>query len=219
MMSDCKPKIRLALIENRGSVADSYSAVLELAPDIDFVGSAPDGPGGLALIERESPDVVLVDLRLEGSPFNGDEVIRRARARGWTSRLLVITEFVDHPLAGEALAAGADGLLSRSPRFETLLNAIRLVHKDIFVLGPMNELGDWYGGIDVRTQREPCPLTARQMDVLELIAQGFTNDEISVRLVLAEGTVRSHVSNILEILGVSGRQQAADMATENGWIG
>jgi len=188
------PVIRVVLIEDQGSIADSYQFSLENYPDLEFVGCAADGPSGLALIKEEQPDVALVDLRLDGN-YDGADLIQLVRQQGWHTKLLAVTSHISDPIAGRAIAAGADGLLSRSPRIWTLVNAIKLVHEGVFVMGPVDELGEWYGGINVRAESSPCPLTARQLEVLELIALGLTNDQISERLVVAEGTVRSHVSN------------------------
>lgn len=211
-------KVRIALVEDSGSLAESYQFALEAMPEIEFLGVAQNFDDALALIQEKQPDVALIDLRLGEGANNGVELIRRIKLLRLPTKTLVISSFVGDKIGGQAVLAGADGMLSRSPRLGTIVKAIHLVHAGIIVLGPEEELGDWFGGIRVREEFGDCPLRERQREVLELIAQGLSNADIGRRLHLAEGTVRSHVSNILRSLDVGSREEAVAKAREAGWI-
>lgn len=213
-----RSKIRVVLVEDQLSMAEAYQAFLEAAPEIEFVGHAINGPEGLELIARELPDVALVDLVLEHSEYNGVELIRKVKERGLPTKLVAITSYIGTPIAGQAIQAGADGLLGRSPGMRDIIMAIQLVHHGLMVLGPREDFGDWFSGFLIQSERMECPLTERQLEVLKWAAHGYTNQEIGRQLHISEGTVRAHFSNIQDKLGVSGRQELIRLAIENGWI-
>jgi DNA-binding NarL/FixJ family response regulator len=213
-----RSKIRVVLVEDHRSIAETYQAALEAAPEIEFVGHAINGPEGLELILRELPDVALVDLVLEHSEYDGVELIRRVKERGLPTKLMAITTYIGAPVAGQALQAGADGLLGRSPSMRDIIMAIQLVHHGLMVLGPREDFGDWFSGFLIHPEKKECPLTERQLEVLTWAARGYTNQEIGRQLHIAEGSVRAHFSNMQDKLGVSGRQELIRLALENGWI-
>ncbi|MGC8827412.1 MAG: response regulator transcription factor [Anaerolineae bacterium] len=213
-----RSKIRVVLVEDQLSIAETYQAFLEAAPEIEFVGHAINGPDGLELIARELPDVALVDLVLEHSEYNGVELIRKVKERGLPTKLVVITSYIGTSIAGQAIQAGADGLLGRSPSMRDIIMAVQLVHHGLMVLGPREDFGDWFSGFLIQSERMECPLTERQLEVLKWAARGCTNQEIGRQLHISEGTVRAHFSNMQDKLGVSGRQELIRLAIENGWI-
>lgn len=211
-------RIRVVLVEDELSMAETYQSALAAAPEIEFVGHAANGPEGLELIMRELPDVALVDLVLKRSEYDGVELIRRVKERCLPTKMVAITTFIGTAIAGQALQAGADGLLGRSPSMRHIIMAIQLVHHGLMVLGPREEFGDWFSGFLIQSEKTECPLSERQLEVLKWAAQGYTNLEIGRQLHISEGTVRAHFSNIQDKLGVSGRQELIRLAIENGWI-
>lgn len=217
-MARDREKIRVVLVEDYLSIAETYKAALEATPEIEFVGHVTNGPDGLDLIERELPDVSLIDLILQHSEFDGVELIRRVKSRCLPTRVIAITSYIGTPIAGRALEAGADGLLGRSPSMRDIIMAIQLVHHGMMVLGPRDEFGDWFAGFRIQTEVQTCPLTDRQLEVLQWAARSYTYQEIGQQLHIAEGTVRAHMSNIQGILGVSNKLEAVQKAVESGWI-
>ncbi len=211
-------RIRVVLVEDQLSIAETYQSALAAAPEIEFVGHAANGPEGLELILRELPDVALVDLVLEHSEYDGVELIRRVKARALPTKIVAITTYIGTSIAGQALQAGADGLLGRSPSIRHIIMAIQLVHHGLMVLGPREDFGDWFNGFLIHPEKVECPLSERQLEVLKWAAQGCTNQEIGRQLHISEGTVRAHFSNIQDKLGVTGRQELIRLAIENGWI-
>ena len=195
-------------------VRQGLRVFLELEPDLEVVGEASDGAEAAALTAELLPDVVLLDLVMPG--VDGQAALLALAEQGLAERALVVTSFGEYRSALPALRAGARGYISKDVDPAALATAVRAVAAGHVLLGPQVAAalvaqaahGSAGGSGSAGEQRTP-QLTAREREVLELIAAGRSNREIARTLKLAEKTVKTHVSNVLMKLGVADRTQAA----------
>jgi DNA-binding NarL/FixJ family response regulator len=209
--------IRVYLVDDHPIVREGLRTYLHTLDGIDVVGEAPDGETAVDGVARLAPDVVLMDLVLPG--IDGVEATRRIRAAGTTGagtpacRVLVLTSFVGDQHVVPAVRAGASGYLLKDATPEAVAAAIRTVAAGGLVLGPR-------AAPAVLDQVNPPPgiaeLTAREREVLELIADGLPNRAIAEALFVSEKTVKTHVSSVLAKLRVDDRTQAAVFAIRHG---
>lgn len=205
-------QIRLLIIDDHPVVRDGLRGIFDGDPEFDVVGEASDGPSGVDAAERLRPDVILMDLRMPGG--DGASAIRDLAARGNLARVLVLTTFDSDSDVVPAIEAGATGyLLKDSPR-GALVRAVRSAHRGEAVLAPSvaSRLMDQL--------RAPASdtLSARELEVLSLVAQGETNRGAAARLFLSEATVKTHLLHIYEKLGVGDRAAAVAAAYERGLL-
>ncbi|XVU29721.1 response regulator [Actinoplanes sp. CA-054009] len=200
--------IRVLIVDDHPAVRRGLRTFLELAGDLEVVGEAADGPTALELIAETGPEVVLLDMVLPG--MDGVEVLRELRRRELPARVLVVTSFTDRARLIPAVRAGARGYLSKDVDPNALVAAVRSVAAGHLLLEP-----DVAAGLLGAPAEEPA-LTARERDVLALLAEGRSNREIARALVVAEKTVKTHVSSILLKLGLADRTQAALHAVRTG---
>nr|WP_203675238.1 response regulator transcription factor [Streptomyces sp. SID13666] len=202
------------LVDDHQVVRRGLRTFLEVQGDIDVVGEAGDGDGGVARAGELRPDVILMDIKMPGA--DGISALRKLRELGNPARVLIVTSFTEQRTIVPALRAGAAGYVYKDVDPEALAGAIRSVHAGHVLLQP--EVADallsqeFPGG----GQGRGNALTEREREVLTLIADGRSNREIARALVLSEKTVKTHVSNILMKLDVSDRTQAALWAVRHG---
>ncbi len=207
--------IRVLIADDHAILRKGIRALLSTEPDIELVGEAGNGVEALAQAEALQPDVILMDLVMP--EMDGIEATRQVTATQQGVRVLVLTSFAADDKVFPAIKAGALGYILKDTGPDDLVQAIRQVHRGEPTLEPeiarkvLFELAQ-----PPKQPPTPDPLTAREMDVLRLLAQGKTNREIAEDLVLAELTVRSHVSNILGKLHLANRTQAALYALKEG---
>jgi NarL family two-component system response regulator LiaR len=208
--------IRVLIADDHAVVRQGLRTFLELQDDIEVVADVADGEEALSAVEAHEPDVVLMDLVMPG--VGGIEAIRRLRELRPETRVLVLTSFLDDDKLFPAVRAGAAGYLLKDVEPAELVRAIRTVAEGEALLHPavasrlMEEFSE--------TER-PAPeeaLTAREREVLALIARGLPNKLIARDLEIAEKTVKTHVSSILSKLGLTDRTQAALYAVRVGLI-
>ena len=213
-MSGSDP-IRVFIADDHAIVRKGIRAVLEIVPDIDVVGEAENGREAVAQVEALRPDVILMDLVMP--EMDGIEAIRRIQDRWPEARILVLTTFAGEDKIFPAVKAGALGYHLKDSRPEELVQAIRQVHRGESSLHPIiaRKVLDELSHPSDRPPT-PDPLTPREVEVLQLVAQGLENWEIAERLVISEATVRTHVSNITGKLHVASRTQAALYALREG---
>jgi DNA-binding NarL/FixJ family response regulator len=210
--------IRVALVDDQNLVRQGIRTLLELVPDLAVVGEADGGEAALELLPRVRPDVVLLDLRMPG--VGGLEVLRRLGVAGELPPTVVLTTFDEDALLLEALRRGARGFLLKDVSLERLTEAIRAVAAGGTLVQPA--LTERIVRAALATERSfdalerPDPLSAREVEVLRLLAGGYSNREIADALHLAEGTVKNHLSSILSKLGVRDRTRAVLRALELG---
>ena len=197
--------IRVLIVDDHPAVRRGLRTFLELADGLEVVGEAADGPSALDLIAATGPEVVLLDMALPG--MDGVEVLHELRRRELPCRALVVTSYTDRMPA--AIRAGARGYLSKDVDPVALVAAVRSVAAGHLLLEPG-------AAAALLAPPEGSTLTARERDVLLLLAEGRSNREIARALAVAEKTVKTHVSSILLKLGLADRTQAAVYAVRSG---
>jgi DNA-binding NarL/FixJ family response regulator len=212
--------IRVVLVDDQTLVRRGIRSLLELAGDIDIVAEASDGEEGVATILRERPDVVLLDIRMPRK--DGLQVLRDLQGSGALPPTILLTTFDDDESLLEAVKAGARGYLLKDVSLERLTDAIRSVAAGGTVIRPALTERVLRGLEHVRRDFDALdpadPLTKREVEVLRLMAGGYSNREIADALGTAEGTVKNHASSILSKLGVRDRTRAVLKALERGYI-
>jgi DNA-binding NarL/FixJ family response regulator len=212
------------VVDDHALVRHGFRSILASEEDIDVIAEASSGRDAVAIATRERPDVVLMDIRMPG--LDGIEATRliTADSRLSGTRVIVLTTFdLDEYIFG-ALRAGASGFLLKGVEPTELVNAVRTVAAGEALLEPSatRRLIEAYtsGAADERRSPLPLPeeLTAREIELLTLIAGGFTNAEIAERLVISPLTVKSHVSRILTKMSARDRTQLVVMAYESGLV-
>ncbi|BBJ43626.1 DNA-binding response regulator [Streptomyces antimycoticus] len=216
--------IRVLIADDQMMVRQGFTVLLNAEPDIEVVGQAVDGADAIDQVAELAPDVVLMDIRMPG--VGGIEATRRlTEPAGATVKILVLTTFDLDEYVYEALRAGASGFLLKDASADELAHAVRVVAAGDALLAPniTKRLIGEFSRVSVVAPRGPLrdrvgDLTERETEVLTLIAQGLSNAEIAARLVVAEQTVKTHVSRILFKLALRDRTQAAVFAYETGLV-
>jgi DNA-binding NarL/FixJ family response regulator len=212
---------RVLLVDDHPLVRQGLRSLLELKADLQVVGEAADGHEALALIASLDPDVTLLDVRMPG--MDGLAVLRALRERDPGRRVVLLTTFDDDAVVIEALRIGVQGFLLKDVGLEPLAEAIRRVaagetlplpaatERALRALSAAKPAG-------FPSAQLPDSLTAREQEVLRLMARGLSNREISLALGTAEGTVKNQASSILSKLGVRDRTRAVLRAVELGYL-
>ena len=206
--------IRVLIADDHPVVQDGLVAVLNTQPDFETVGLAATGVDVLQMVAIHDPDIVLLDLEMPD--MDGLEVLERLRSEYPQVKSIVFTAFdTDERIVG-AVKAGAKGYLLKGVPSQDLFEAIRTVSAGGSLLQPVvaSKLIDHVSG----ARDESASLTEREMDVMELLAQGKTNKEIAVELVISERTVKFHVSSIFNKLGAGNRTEAVTIAARQGLV-
>lgn len=210
--------IRILVADDHPVVRDGLVAMLSTQPDFEIVGEASTGRETVRKADFHRPDIILLDLEMPD--LDGVEVLNALRARQLNIRVLVFTAFdTDERILG-ALRSGAQGyLLKGSPRAE-LFHAIRVVHEGGSLLQPVvvSRLLKHVSAQSTADEEEAPGLTQRELEVLQLLAQGLRNQEIARQLTISERTVKFHVSSILSKLDASNRTDAVKKAVQRGLV-
>ncbi|MFI6155355.1 response regulator [Kitasatospora sp. NPDC051170] len=208
--------ITLILVDDHPVVRDGLRGMFDSAPDFRVLGEASDGVEAVALAERLDPDVVLMDLRMPGG--GGVEAIAELTRRGARSKVLVLTTYDTDSDTLPAIEAGATGYLLKDAPREELFTAVRAAAEGRTVLSPAvaSRLVS-----RVRTPATPAqsPLSAREREVLALVARGTANREIARALFISEATVKTHLTHLYAKLGVNDRAAAVAAGYDRGILG
>jgi DNA-binding NarL/FixJ family response regulator len=214
--------IRTLVADDQEVVRAGFSALLDTQPDVAVVASASDGAEAVRLSNEHSPDVVLMDVRMP--LLDGIEATRQiCGGDGDRPRILILTTFDLDEYVYDALQAGASGFLLKDAPAETLFEAVRVIAGGEALLAPAvtRRLIAEFARLRPRPQAPPNgldALTPRETEILGLIAEGLSNREIALRLVLSDETVKTHVSHVLRKLGLRDRAQAVVVAYESGLV-
>lgn len=218
-MPDPQP-IRILLVDDQRLMREGLRILLDLEPDLEVVGEVGDGRAAVEIFPELRPDVTLMDIRMP--ELDGVEATRRILTRHPEARVIILTTFDDDEYVFEGIRAGALGYLLKAASGEELAAAIRTVAKGGALIEPsvarrvMAEFARLSHPSERTQEKLLDPLSEREIEVLKLLAQGFTNREIADRLYLAEGTVKNYVSSLMQKLSVRDRTQAALRAQELG---
>ena len=214
--------IDVVIADDQAVVRGGLRLILESQDDIRVVGEAADGAEALVLIRELDPDVVLMDIRMP--ELDGIEATRRVAHTGASSHVLILTTYGMEESVYDALKAGAAGFLTKTASPQRLIEATRVVAAGESLLAPeiTRRLVDRFVAGARPGERAATPeleeLTARELEVLGLIARGLSNAEIATELFVSDGTVKTHVTRILAKLGLRDRVQAVVLAYESGLV-
>jgi DNA-binding NarL/FixJ family response regulator len=212
--------VRVLVVDDQRLIRESIASLLGIQPGIAVVGSAADGRQAIEAVLTLEPDVVLMDVRMP--TMDGIEAVAVLRGRAPNCRVVMLTTFDDEEYVVQALRAGASGYLLKDRPAQELADAVRTAHAGVVQFDPA-AAARLTSALDRPATSPPLepaghPLTAREVDVLRLVATGSTNREIAERLYLSEGTVKNHISRILNRLGLRDRTQAAVYARDHGLL-
>ncbi|MFI6878450.1 response regulator [Streptomyces sp. NPDC050400] len=213
---------RIVVADDQDVVRAGFSALLATQPDFRVTGSAASGAEAIRVCRESRPDLVLMDVRMPG--MDGIEATRRLTRDATAPRVVMLTTFDLDEYVYDALAAGASGFLLKDMPAERLFEAVRVVAAGEALLAPTvtRRLIAEFTRLRPRALPEQArridALTPREREVLRLIAEGLSNQEIARRLVVGAETVKTHVSRVLTKLGVRDRAQAVVAAYESGLV-
>jgi len=212
--------IRVVLVDDQTLMRRGLRGLLDLTEDIRVVGEASDGEEALQMIAEAAPDAVLLDVRMPKK--TGIEVLKELKGRGSLPPTLLLTTFDDDAALLEGIRAGARGFLLKDVSLERLTEAIRAVAAGETLIRPAVTERVLKGleqiPADFESLDPPDPLTRRELEILRLMAGGYSNREIAEAFGTSEGTIKNHASSILSKLGVRDRTRAVLKALELGWI-
>ena len=212
--------IRVLVVDDQRLIREGIASLLEIQPGITVVGVAADGREAVEQAVALTPDVTLLDIRM--SEVDGVQALALLRKQVPDCRVVMLTTFDDEEYVVQSLRAGASGYLLKDLPARELADAVRLAHAGVVQFDPAAA-----ARLAAALDRPPGPpprdlagqpLTAREIEVLRLLAGGCTNLEIASRLFVSDGTVKNHVSRILSRLGLRDRTQAAIYARDHGLL-
>jgi DNA-binding NarL/FixJ family response regulator len=214
--------VRVLIVDDQTVVREGLAAILSTDEEIKVVGLAADGREALDLVPEAQPDVVLMDLKMP--VLNGVQATQRLRQAYPQVRVLVLTTYVADEWVFDAIRAGAVGYLMKDTRRDDLIAAVKGTadgksYLDPAIAGRVMQQAVSSSPASAPSEPQTEALTERELQILHLLAQGYSNPEIAQRLHLARGTVRNYVSVVLQKLGVSDRTQAAIEALKRGLVG
>ncbi|WP_069803176.1 response regulator [Thermogemmatispora onikobensis] len=210
--------IRLLIVDDHEMVREGLKAMLVSEPDFEIVGEAANAEQALGLVERLRPDIILLDVRLPG--VSGVALCRQVCERYPEIGVIIVTTYTDEQLVAECLQAGARGYIVKDIERFDLKRSIRAVARGEAAIDPKAAVAvlAQLRRTPVRQEPGPEPLSAQQLVILRLIAQGLSSREIAAKLYLSENTVKSYVQEILHRLGVKNRTEAVMVAVKQGWL-
>jgi two-component system, NarL family, response regulator DevR len=211
--------IRVMIIDDHEIVREGLKAILGNEPDFEVVAESATADDVGELVGKANPNVILLDARLPG--VSGAEACRQLATTYPDIAVLIVSTYSDNDLIQDCIKAGARGYVVKDIERFSLKESIRAVHGGGGAVSPAiaaKVLDRLRTGDHLTPPVPPSPLSGTQMEILRLIAAGFSNREIAVRVYLSENTVKSHVQEIFRKLDVDNRVQAALRASQEGWL-
>lgn len=204
-------RIRILIADDHSMVRQGLKQIIELEEDMIVVAQAANGDDAVKLAKKCRPDIILMDINMPG--VNGIEAIKELRKEKHRYKIIVITIHQDKAYLFKTLKLGAEGYVQKDADATVLIKAVRKVYRGESYVQPSmtNDLIKEFSRMssEEKAKRGKNDLTPRELEVLELIAEGMLNKEIADELFISEKTVKNHVSNIFKKLNVSDRTQAA----------
>lgn len=202
--------IRVLLVDDHAVVRSGLSKFLMVNKDLELVGEASDGSEAVTMVSLHKPDVVLMDLMMPG--VDGITATREIHQKFPQVKVIALTSFSEQNMVQGALQAGASGYLQKNVTAIELGNAIRSAHAGRMTLSP--EAAQVLAQSVTQPHLPGNELTERERDVLKCMVEGLNNNEIAERLIVSLGTVKFHISNIFQKLGVDSRVEAVKLSIE-----
>ena len=212
-MTDRKP-IKVMIVDDHPIVRDGMKNMLLVFEDLEYAGEAENGRAALDCLRQSVPDVILMDIAMP--EMGGIEATRLILAQYPQVKVIMLTSYPEDDLIQESLQAGALGYLLKNSTINSLANAIRTVYAGQPVLAP--EVTKALIRIKTGPMKPGADLSQREQEVLGLMVDGLSNEEIAERLVISPATARHHVSACIQKLGASNRAQASAMAVKLGLV-
>jgi DNA-binding NarL/FixJ family response regulator len=217
-----KPKIRIVVADDHPIFRDGLCKLLALEPDFEVVAQAQDGHQVLEVLQKFDPDVLLLDLKMPG--LDGLATLQRLQANRQRTKVIVLTASEDKNEFVQAMKFGTSGIVLKQTATELLIKSIRKVnageiwldsHTTAAVMRQFAASEDAAAAPLPRGERERSPLSQREREIVALVAQGFKNKEMAEKMFISEQTVKNHLHNIFDKLGVSDRLELALYAIHN----
>jgi two-component system, NarL family, response regulator NreC len=210
--------IRILIADDHTIVRSGVRLLLEAEPDIEVVGEALEGNQAVELAASLKPDVVLMDIAMPG--MDGLEATRQIKSRFPEIQILVLTMHRSDEYFFEILEAGASGYLLKGADTSDLVKAVRFVHRgEVFLYPTMAQklLREYFNRAHLSPSVE-SQLSPREKEILRLVADGYSNKEIAVKLVVSSSTVHTHLGNLMGKLGLKSRRELIQYARKNGLL-
>jgi DNA-binding NarL/FixJ family response regulator len=211
-----KTRLRLVLVDDHPIVLQGLEQLFGFEPDMQVVARCLDAEEALRVVEREVPDVMVLDVRMPGQ--DGLDVMRRLQALNLPTRIVLLTASLDEEEMVEAVTLGVRGIVLKEAAPQRLVDCIRQVQAGEMVVDSqaLARALEKVGRRTAGTQRLAEVLTPREMDIVRMVTRGLRNRDIATRLSITEGTVKIHLHNVYEKLGVSGRLELVVYAHAQG---
>lgn len=214
------PKIRVLLVDDHTILRAGLRMMIDAQPDIEVVGEASDGRQALAEAQRLQPDVVLMDITMP--EMNGIEATRQLKRALDSTRVLILTMHENEEYLFQVLRAGASGYILKEAAGAELISAIRIVNSGRFYMSPSAQsmmVGDYLQRVRSGEERDSySALTEREREILKLVAEGHTNNQIAERLFISPKTVDTHRTHIMDKLNLHSRAELVKYAMRRGLL-
>jgi DNA-binding NarL/FixJ family response regulator len=208
--------IRLILVDDHPIVLQGLQQLLQRQPDFVVAAACPDADAAFAAIQREPPDILLLDLRMPG--VTGLGFLRRLADAGITCRTILLTAAIEDAEVIEAVRLGVSGLVLKDSTPDALIECVRRVHEGGQCLDQPTVTRAFRLALDREAAVRDAALTPRELEIVRMVAEGLRNRAIATRLSISEGTVKVHLHNIYEKLGVDGRLELTLCAQQKGLL-
>lgn len=212
--------IRVLIADDQDILREGLKMLLQSNSDIDVCGSVENGKEAVAFCQSHKVDVILMDMKMP--ELNGVEATKRIKQQFESIKILVLTTFNDDEYIFESIKYGASGYLLKDAAPAEIINAIKTIHSGGSLIQPevasrlLNKFSEMAMGSTVEKDKKIEQLTKRELKICSLLAEGYNNKEISQSLYISEGTVKNHITNILNKLELRDRTQLAVYAVKNG---